>query len=116
MKSIIIALASLTFSTTILTAQTKKDTEVATIHVDGVCGSCKKRIENAAYIPGVKNAEWDKASGNLTIHYKPSKVTKEEIAKAVAEKGHNADEQKANPKAYNNLPKCCAYNSGIQKH
>lgn len=116
MKNILTVATALLLACNTTIAQDKKDTETTTIKVDGVCGSCKKRIENAAYINGVKHAEWDKATGLLTVSYKPSKVSAETISKAVADKGHNAGEAKASEEAYKKLPKCCAYNDGIQKH
>jgi mercuric ion binding protein len=116
MKNLFFLLLVCTLHTSNMSAQDKKDITTATIQVSGVCGSCKKRIENAAYIPGVRHAEWNKETGILTVSFKPTKVSKEKIAQAVAEKGHTADEQAANQKAYENLPKCCAYNDGVHKH
>lgn len=111
MKHIILAVATIALTSTIFPAQAQnKDIKIATIHVDGVCGQCKKRIENAAYLPGVKLAEWDKNSNNLTVTYRPSKVTEQQIAKEIAAVGHNAGEEKASEKAYAKLPACCSYN------
>jgi mercuric ion binding protein len=106
-------LGTLSYTTT--DAQSKKGIVTETIYVDGVCSSCKKRIEDAAYIPGVKHAEWDKDKNILTVSYKADKVTLETISKAVAEKGHNAGDVKADRSTYEKLPKCCAYESN-HKH
>jgi len=116
MKNILSLAVALLLSFTAAVAQDKKDTKTTTIKVDGVCASCKKRIENAAYINGVKHAEWDKETGLLTVSYKPSKVSRADISKAVADKGHNAGDVKADTTAYKKLPKCCAYNDGVHKH
>jgi copper chaperone CopZ len=91
-------------------------TDSAEIQVKGVCGMCKKRIENAALINGVKMAEWDSETEILKVVYKPKKVTVKEIHEAVAEAGHRTDKVKADKKAYNDLPKCCQYDDGVQKH
>lgn len=77
---------------------------------------CKARIENAALIPGVKMAEWDLESGMITVVYKTKKVTEMEIHQAIAEKGHRTEKVDANPDTYANLPGCCAYDDGVEKH
>ncbi|MEL6589518.1 MAG: hypothetical protein AAFP02_19225 [Bacteroidota bacterium] len=84
--------------------------------VQGVCIMCKLRIENAALIKGVKLAEWDQETGVLKVIYKPKQTTLEEIQKAVAEHGHDTKTVKASDKSYSNLPACCAYRDGIEKH
>lgn len=81
----------------------------ATIHVKGNCEECKKRIENAADIPGVKFSEWDEAQQLITVTYRPDKVNVEQIEKAIAKSGHDAGNQKSGTKEYGKLPKCCRY-------
>lgn len=95
-------------------AQKAKKPAVVTenIAVSGVCGECKERIEKAAYIPGVKRAEWDKSTKQLTVSYKTSKTTLEEIEKSIATSGHDAGDIKASDSAYHQLPSCCAYKDG----
>ncbi len=98
-------------------AQNKKDIVTETIQVPGTCGMCKERIEKAAYISGVKRADWNKAEGLLTVTYKSSKVSIETIEKSIAKAGHDAGKEKALKDAYNNLPECCAYDDhGSHKH
>ncbi len=120
MKNLIIAIALIASNIVItpsIFAQDKKDITTTTIHVDGVCGACKKRIENAAYINGVKSAEWNKTTNELTITFKPSKTTIEAISENIAKHGHDAGEAKATEKAYNSLPACCSYkNDNATKH
>ena len=95
-------------------AQEVKKPKVATEHitVKGVCGECKERIEKAAYIPGVKRAEWDKTTKELTVSFKTSKTTIEAIEQNIANAGHDAGDIKASDSAYNELPSCCAYKDG----
>ncbi len=112
MKNIILAaLATCALGTASLNAQENKKTgtESKTILVDGNCGMCKKRIENAAYIPGVKRAEWDKATKELKVVYNGKKTTLTKIEQSVAKAGHNAGATKAAEKDYKKLPDCCAY-------
>jgi copper chaperone CopZ len=85
-------------------------------HVKGVCDQCKTRIENAAYIKGVKHCEWNKESQKLSVTYNPAKVDLIKIHKSIAEAGHTTDKVEASEEAYHKLPKCCAYNDGVHVH
>lgn len=84
--------------------------------VDGVCGQCKVRIENAAYLKGVKECSWDIQSEMLTVTYDPAKVELIKIHESIANVGHSTDKVPANKEAYDKLPKCCKYNDGANKH
>lgn len=80
-----------------------------TIVVKGNCEECKKRIENAADIKGVKLAVWDEEKQVITVTYQPEKVTLDQIATAIAASGHDAGTKKASDAGYKKLPKCCQY-------
>jgi hypothetical protein len=84
--------------------------------VDGVCDQCKVRIENAAYIKGVKHCEWNKETQMLAVTYNPAKIELIKIHESVAEAGHSTDKVEANDEAYHKLPKCCAYRDGVHVH
>ena len=60
------------------------------ISVQGMsCNHCKNAVEKAAKsLSGVAMAEVSLAANNLTVEFDPSKVTLEEIKKAVAEEGY----------------------------
>ena len=90
-----------------------KSIDTATVEVDGVCGMCKERIENAAYIKGVKKATWDKETKMLTVIYQPKKVTILEIEESVAEAGHDTQDVKATDKAYAQIHNCCKYREDV---
>lgn len=109
MKQIIVFLSIIFFAVG-ASAQTKG---VVTEHhkVLGNCGSCKKRIEAAAFVKGVKRVEWDKESKDLTLTYDASKTSAETVMKSIAKVGHESDLVKvdANDPAYKKLPSCCAY-------
>lgn len=112
MKNILLAaLATISMGTTSLYAQEKntRSTETKTIKVEGACGMCKKRIENAAYIPGVKRADWDRSAKELTIVYNSKKTSLNQVEKSVAAAGHDAGQEKASKENYEKLPDCCAY-------
>ncbi len=109
------------FSFLLLPAQSEAsnatgNVETAEFKVEGVCGMCEKRIENAALIKGVKMAEWDKETKILKVIYQPQKVTLAQIHKAVAESGHTTDKVRADAEIYSQLPKCCLYEDGVHQH
>lgn len=89
--------------------QEKGETITESIKVSGVCSDCKARIEKAAYLPGVRRAEWDKNTKELVVSYRTSKVSLKQIKENIARSGHDAGEVEAPAEAYNKLPSCCAY-------
>ena len=91
-------------------AQEKKK-EVLTIYfkVAGNCEQCKKRIENAADIKGVKTSSWDEDTKILKVIYRADKVSEKQIKEAVAKSGHDAETFLATEATYNKLPGCCKY-------
>ena len=84
--------------------------------VKGVCEKCKKRIEYASYIKGVKFAEWNVDTHDLTVVFDSTKTTSMLIMQSVVKSGHDVDDMKANNEDYDKLPPCCKYKSGIKKH
>jgi copper chaperone CopZ len=79
------------------------------LRVEGNCSSCKKRIEQAAFVKGVKRAEWDKTTDTLTVTFNASKTNEETILQSIAKGGHSSPQFPAPEKAYNKLPQCCKY-------
>ncbi|NBC83772.1 MAG: hypothetical protein GVY19_10365 [Bacteroidetes bacterium] len=117
MKIIVnIILAALLFvcSPALTQAQSKIDT--TTFHVDGVCNTCKERIERAALLRGVKYVEWEKTSEQLTVVYRNDKVKPDDVHISIASIGHDTEKVKASDEAYSKLPDCCLYRSDIKKH
>ena len=95
--------------TLVATAQ-KGKVETVQISVDGVCGMCKDRIEEAANLSkGVKSSTWTKETKTLEVVYKTSKTSPEEIGKSLAEAGHDNQYVKADEKQYGKIHKCCRY-------
>ncbi|HHZ65448.1 MAG TPA: copper chaperone [Flavobacteriales bacterium] len=89
------------------TSQTGKVT--CKFKVEGVCGMCKTKIENAAFVKGVKFASWDKNTGIIEVVYKSDKTTEQKIHESIAKSGYTTEKVKATDEAYNALPKCCRY-------
>ncbi len=93
-----------------LQAQTKNKNARYTIEVNGNCETCKKRIEKAAFgVSGVKMADWDVATHQLSLIINEEKTSVLEIKKAIAKVGHDTDEVRAEDSVYENLHSCCKY-------
>ena len=82
------------------------------IEVDGLCGMCKERIENAAYIKGVKQVNWDKETHQLDLVFRNDKVSKEDIIASINEAGHDVKGAIASSEQYANIHGCCRYREG----
>ena len=115
MKNIIVLIISVFAFTAGFSQEKSKGVVENTFKVEGVCDMCKERIENAALrTKGVKFAEWDKETKDLKVAYNASKVTEEEIEKAIAAAGHQTPNTTSDSTAYSNLPGCCKYKDGAK--
>ncbi len=92
-------------------AQVKKNKNLKyTTEVNGSCELCKKRIEKAAYaVPGVKTADWNIGTHQLSVIMNEEKCNPLDLIKAIAKVGHDTDEVKATKEDYENLHSCCKY-------
>lgn len=92
--------------------------DIATIKdtVEGNCEMCKKRIEEAAFIKGVKRAEWNVDTHVLTVIYRPSKTDETSILQHVAKAGHSSQKVMAAEADYKKLPECCQYKTNSCSH
>jgi hypothetical protein len=81
----------------------------ATFKVDGECGSCKSRIQNALKVEGIKFAKWDEDSKLLSIQYDDRFIKLDKIHYLVAAAGHDTEKVNAKEEVYNTLPDCCHY-------
>jgi len=118
MKSLFFVISFLAFSLVSSDSKaqsTKYDT--VTLQVPGVCKMCKSRIETTSYdIPGVKSVNWDLDTEVLTAVILTKKTSRQKIADALAAKGYRSELAKADADAYQKLPACCQYDSGVEKH
>lgn len=108
MKTIIIT-TLLVLQTLLLPAQKNKaGLDSIKIKTTAICNDCKERIEGAlSYEKGVKSSHLDVKTKVVTVYYKKDKTSPDKIKKAIANAGYDADEVKANKKAYDKLPACC---------
>jgi cation transport ATPase len=113
MKNLIL-IAMITFLGFSAQAQTKKNKNFKyATEVNGNCEQCKKRIEKAAYsVPGVKMANWDINTHQLSVILNEEKSSPADLNKAIAKVGHDTKEVKATQEDYDNLHSCCKYERG----
>jgi len=106
----------LSFSSCAQSKAAKGADQTVSFKVSGICGMCKERIESTALdVKGVKKAEWDMQT-DLLVLVGSSKMDKQKVADALAKAGHKSELAAADPKGYANLPDCCQYDSGLEKH
>jgi copper chaperone CopZ len=94
-----------------LQGKAQKKAITVDIPVRGNCEMCKKRIENAADIKGVKLAEWSEKEQMIRVTYLPEKTNEDKIIKAIVDSGHEVKGIKPSKEKYNVLPSCCQYES-----
>ncbi|MEZ4888889.1 MAG: TonB-dependent receptor [Chitinophagales bacterium] len=93
-----------------LSAQPKDNS--LTMEVNGVCGMCKKRIEDAAiHTKGVKTADWNVSTKQLQVSFHPKNFNEDQLHQNLASVGHDTEKVKASDEVYNNLHGCCKYRS-----
>ncbi|MFN5371198.1 MAG: heavy-metal-associated domain-containing protein [Bacteroidia bacterium] len=95
--------------TTLLSIQNSTAQTTSVLRVPGMCDMCKKRIELAADIKGVKDANYNLEKKELTIVYKPEKVDIQTIAAEILKIGYDVDSLRAPDEAYKKLDHCCQY-------
>lgn len=89
-------------------SQDKPKKQEVVIQTNAQCGDCKERIENKLnYTKGVIFAEMDLETKKVTVKFKTSKISLDEVKQTIAEIGYNADDVKAVEKAQKALPMCC---------
>lgn len=104
MKNLVLTLVVSCFA--MIAYSQKVQTKV--IHTSAECGACKDRLEEVLnYTSGVKFAELDLETMDLTVKFKTAKISLDEIKVLITETGYDADELKANPEAVEKLPACC---------
>ncbi|MCF8381055.1 MAG: cation transporter [Bacteroidales bacterium] len=105
-KTIMLLGIFLVMGTTGLWAQNK--TNSVKIQTSAQCEMCKTAIENAfAFEKGVVSSVLDMDTKIVTVEYKEKKTSPEQIRTSLSKIGYDADDVKADEKAYKKLPTCC---------
>ena len=72
------------------------------------CGMCQKIIEvGLGKVDGISNPRVDLKTKKTILLHDPEKTNKKSIEKIVSELGYQANDLKANPDSYADLPACC---------
>lgn len=108
MKSIKIFSLYIILTSSSLFSQEKEVIKIA-FKVEGICGMCEERIENALSVKGVKSADWDLQTNVCTVVYRTDKISEEEIHKLLNEVGHDTEKSKASEEQYSGIHSCCRY-------
>lgn len=88
----------------------KQAPDTLAVHVDGLCGMCRSRIEKAAMLAkGVESASWEMDTRILTVVADPAKFKPNRLHYRVASVGHDTEELLAPDPVYESLPMCCKY-------
>lgn len=89
--------------------QNSSEVNTQKIEIDGSCGMCESRIEEAAKaVNGVTTADYNLKTKMLEVSF--SNVTSmDKIETAVASAGHDTPNHKADNAVYDALPGCCKY-------
>ena len=110
-RFILLALLVLTLP---LVAQSKN--AKAQLNVEGICNTCKARIEKAALgVKGVKYAQWNVDTHQLSLILDEHKTSVPQIQEAIAKVGHSnslpdgSTKVEASEEDYNKVNDCCKY-------
>ncbi len=96
-------------STGVINSQSKGSISSGQFKVSGNCEMCKKTIEEAAAIKGVRKAEWNKETQILSVEYNGAVTEPREVLRKVAYAGYDNEQYLAPDKAYEALKTCCRY-------
>ena len=96
-----------------LFAQTeKKKSDVIYIQTSAICDGCKSTIESAVkQLDGVKKVNLNLSDKKVMVKYNTAKTNAGDIRVAISKAGYDADDVKADPAAYAELPNCCKKSS-----
>ena len=101
-------LSLLIFAILLAVSRLFAQTDTIKIKTSAVCEKCKATIEHQLnYERGVKSAVLDVETKEATIIYNPKKTTLDKLRTSITLVGYDADNMKADEKAYNNLHSCC---------
>lgn len=109
MKHYSIILIGLTVLLSWFTLQAAPEKKTIQFKVSGNCEMCKKKIETALEIKGVKSAVWNMETNMVEVVYTPEVVSVEQLHQAIADAGYDTELVKAKDEVYNKLAQCCQY-------
>ena len=102
--------STVSFSAISQEAEVKSTKKIQKIEIQtsAQCTICKDQIEkDMAFEKGVKSVDLDLETKILTVEYRTDKIDPDKLREAVSKIGYDADDVKADLKAYEKLPECC---------
>jgi copper chaperone CopZ len=115
MKKAFILMLTLTISVSAFSQKTDNKPVTATFWVAGVCGMCEKSIEAALDTKGILQADFQLSNNQLTVTYKPSKITETQIHALLNEAGYDTEKSTCTDEQYARVHGCCKYRE-LEKH
>ncbi len=110
MKNVLFGITLFLVMFSIQSQEKKNKNAKYTFEVNGNCEQCQSRIQKAAYsVTGVKTANWNIETHQLSLILNEEKTNILEVKKAIAKVGHDSDEVKATAADYEKLHSCCKY-------
>lgn len=89
-------------------AQKPQNKAEVVIKTTVVCGMCQTTVEEALdEIKGVRSVEVNLEAKTIKVIYNPEKISVNDLKKAIAASGYDADDYPADAAAYKQLPMCC---------
>lgn len=108
MKKLLGVLSLILILISSVSAQRSRETKEIEIKTSAQCEMCKERLEKAfAYEKGVKSSDLNVKTAVFKVTYFPNKTNPEKLREAITLIGYDADDLKADEKAYKKLPDCC---------
>ncbi len=91
-----------------LPALAQDRTSTLDVKTSTVCDMCEKTIETELiYEKGVKSVDVDLTASLVHVTYDNRKTDPERVRTAITKLGYDADDMKADEKAWQKLPECC---------
>ncbi|ROL61282.1 hypothetical protein D9V86_06585 [Bacteroidetes/Chlorobi group bacterium ChocPot_Mid] len=112
MRTIIMVILLLVIIMSLVFSQETKNDELniksVSIKTSAQCDLCKDRIEkNLSKQKGILNVNLIVETAMCEVKYDSTLTSPDDIRKEITFIGYDADELKANKRAYSKLPKCC---------
>jgi copper chaperone CopZ len=115
MKPIIPSILFLFVAFHITAQKTSKAPVTTTFWVAGVCGMCEKAIESSLDTKGILKADFELSNNQLTVTYKPSKISEAQIHSLLNEAGYDTEKSTCTAEQYARVHGCCKYRE-LEKH
>ena len=86
-----------------------KNVVTKTFWVAGVCGLCEEVIEKTMDTKGVVSADYVLETNQLTVTYKPAKISEERLHQLLNDAGYDTEKATASEEQYSRVHHCCRY-------